>query len=224
MVTFAEVDEKSRILERADRLLGEGQDVLATKTHSDGLDFVDDNRLREWALKVQTLVRKVEPDNGHYLRSLTEDDFGHFGTNYNQTMAYVAALRAFRDDIEHDMFVRAEDLVAADVFEDLLSQAEHLLSASYLQPAASLAGAVLERELRVLAARRGLRKKDDALASLNRKLVSARAYNAVKSKKIEAWTKIRNFADHGEFDKLDAAEVEEMINGVRDFLDSMLTP
>ena len=134
----------------------------------------------------------------------------------------MSVLGAFRDDVENDMFVRIEDLVSADIFEDLLTQAEHLLEAGHYVPAAALAGAVLERELRVLAKRKSLWKKGDALASLNQKLVSGQVYSAVKKTRIETWTKVRNHADHGEFDKVTEKDVRQMIDGVRDFLDSML--
>ena len=53
-------------------------------------------------------------------------------------------LRAAREDYANGYLFDIKQLIAAEVFDDLLEQAEHLLDAGYQEAAAVLAGAVLE--------------------------------------------------------------------------------
>jgi hypothetical protein len=134
-------------------------------------------------------------------------------------------LRGFRQDVANGSLRRIEDLVSASVFSGLLAQAQYLLEQGYNAPAAGLAGAVLERELRALCERRGFTvRSGDGLSALNQKLVSAvpPAYNSIKAKKIEVWTKIRNDADHGHFESLNEQDVRDMIAGVENLLGDLL--
>lgn len=82
------------------------------------------------------------------------------------------------------------DLVAAEVFDDFLTQADHLHSQGFHAAAASVGGAVLERDLRARCQTRGIKpKSNDGISSLSQKLVSAQPqeYSAVTAKKIDTW-------------------------------------
>ncbi len=77
-------------------------------------------------------------------------------------------LEAAAEDIEDGHLARIEDLIASDVFTNFLEQPEHLIEAGYKDPAAMLAGAVLEDGLRRILVKAGhaVKPRDD-LTALN---------------------------------------------------------
>ena len=97
--------------------------------------------------------------------------------------------------------------------------ADHLHEAGYKDPAASLAGAVLEDGMRNIAKSTGIKvKAKEDLSSLNQKLAQASVYNRLTQKKLQVWTDVRNNADHGHFDEYSTDDVANMIRGIEQFL------
>jgi hypothetical protein len=107
-------------------------------------------------------------------------------------------LQALRDDYEAGYLQTVEELIHADVFADFLAMAHELLSKRYKDPAAVLAGSVLEEHLRKLAVPAGVSvvvggkpKKAD---TVNADLVKATVYNKLEQKQVTAWLDLRNKA------------------------------
>jgi hypothetical protein len=96
--------------------------------------------------------------------------------------------------------------------------AEHLLGEGYKDPAASLAGAVLEDGLRRIARNNEITvSAGDNLNSLRDKCVEKKIFNNLVRQQITGWTTLRNFADHGRFDDYTGQQVGSMISDVRSF-------
>jgi hypothetical protein len=112
-------------------------------------------------------------------------------------------------------------LLTADAFESFLEQADYLLEQGFKDPAAMLAGAVLESTLRKMCEVRGIpTDKQDKIGTLNNKLAKEHkppAYSSAYHKQIIAWADLRNNADHGHFGEYDREQVAVMITGVREF-------
>lgn len=116
-----------------------------------------------------------------------------------------------------------ELLISADVFDDILEQADHLLRNKYGDAAASLIGASLESTLRKLCVKRRIQLSGkETLEPLNELLVKDGAYNQVVKKRITALGAIRNNADHGHHDQYKQSDVEDMLKWVRDFIGEYL--
>ncbi len=131
----------------------------------------------------------------------------------------VGILRAALEDVEQGHLQTVQQLATAEVFSDFIDQADHLLQKSYVMPAASLAGAVLENGLRSLAERNDIVvKAHDGLSALNDKLRAKDVYNPLRQQQVAYWVKVRNAADHGRFDDFKEADVAELIRGVRGFM------
>lgn len=115
-----------------------------------------------------------------------------------------------------------EELIHASVFADFLEMASELLEKSYKDPAAVIAGSVLEEHLRKLCDRSGIDVEADGKPrkadSLNTDLARQTVYNKLEQKNVTAWLGLRNHAAHGDYDQYDAAQVGAMIQNVRDFL------
>jgi hypothetical protein len=165
------------------------------------------------------LERTLGP-NGSYCRS-----FGAAVTTATKahTDAGVEILRALREDVDNGYLARFTDLVAAAMFTDFLTMAEHLHTQGYKDPAASLTGAVLEDGLRKIATNADLSlKPSDMLDALNKKCSEADLYGALRRSQVDSWRILRNDADHGHFDRYTAQDVAMMIAGVRGFLAEQL--
>jgi hypothetical protein len=134
---------------------------------------------------------------------------------------YLGVLRAAKDDIESGWLGHRDLLVTADAFGSLLEQADYLLGQGFENPAAMLAGAVLESTLRKMCEVRDVRTdKQDKIGTLNDKLAKHHkppAYSSMYHKQVIAWADLRNNADHGHFGEYGREQVAAMIAGVREF-------
>ncbi|MDE0269023.1 MAG: hypothetical protein OXI96_08315 [Acidimicrobiaceae bacterium] len=133
--------------------------------------------------------------------------------------AGLGILQAASKDIEDGYLTTLEKMVVAEVFSDLLDQADHLLKHGYYIPAASLTGAILENGLRALAKQKNIPvKTKDNLTTLNNKLAAKNTYSRLRQKQVAVWIDVRNAADHGEFAKVTKNDVAELVRGVQNFL------
>lgn len=142
-----------------------------------------------------------------------------------QVAELVGVLRALRAAYVGGYLATFTQLVRAEVFDDLLSMAEYLLDQGYKDPAAVVAGGVLEEHLRKLCERHGIALVDEkgnpkAASKLNGELAGLagkEAYGKLDVKSVTAWIDLRNSAAHGHYHEYNAEQVKLMIRGVRDF-------
>jgi len=131
-------------------------------------------------------------------------------------------LEAARDDLEAGMLADLRQLVTAEAFGDLLETAAHLAAEGHNIPAVAVAGAVLESSLRILAKAKNVTwAGTSGISKINTALYSANVYDKVIYGEIEAWGKLRNEVDHGQYAKntdVDAGTVARMVGGVGDFV------
>lgn len=213
------LDEKLR--ERFKTLIAEAQRELKECNwlgqDSRTPDIVAHMRFRT---ETMNLVRKAcgeKSDHYRELRALAESQVTALNPHYYPNT--LGVLQAAQRDYEAGLVFDVRSLVAAEVFGDLMEQAEQLLKSNYVAPAASLTGAILEDALRKLAAKLNISiPEHTALDRLNADLAKSGAYSKLIQKNITAYTDVRNNADHGHFDKFERADVEAMVVWVRRFL------
>jgi hypothetical protein len=120
------------------------------------------------------------------------------------------------------MLADLRQLVTAEAFGDLLEAAAHLLEESHHLPAVAVCGAVLESSLRALAlAKQVTWSGNSGISKINTELYKANVYDKVVFAEIEAWGKLRNLVDHGDFampQEVDVGAAKRMLDGVRDFV------
>ncbi len=201
-----------------------GEKVLATRYllrgNVAGLDSVEDALFRQWRTSSVAFLNALPSE--YVYRHEFENHCKH-SYDYRHAEEGVAILRAAREDIEGGYLQKMETLVSASVFTDFLEMAEHLLDNGYKDPAASLAGAVLENGLRRICGSNNLTvKSDDNISSLNKRLADNSVYNRLQQREIEVWNKVRDYADHGHFNEYMADDVEKMLGGVNKFLSNYL--
>lgn len=139
------------------------------------------------------------------------------------TSRLVGVLLALRQDIENGYLQSLSGLIRADEFSDFLSMAQHFLDEGYKDPAAVIAGSVLEQHLRALGKLHnidvtlpdGRWKKADAM---NSDLVKADVYSKLTAKNVTSWLGLRNEAAHGNYNGYELANVRLMIDGLSLFI------
>ena len=215
---------KDDVLRRLEALLQKADAVVATHRPNPpnviGVPTLDSQAFTEWQTQsLAYLINLLGPGHTyveHFRKQVTQGFTGNVKSGKG-------ILQALREDIEAGYLTRIETLVSADIFDDFLEMAQYLLSQGYKDPTASLVGAVLENDLRRTCLARGitLSVKED-ISSLNKKLADAGVYNRLTQKKVQVWNDIRNNADHGKFNEYKTEDVNEMLKGVRNFLEQYL--
>lgn len=138
----------------------------------------------------------------------------------------IAILKAIRDEIAGGWLFTVKGLVASELFSDFLEMAEHLQENGYKDPAAVMAGSVLEEHLRQLCLKHKIEieeEKDGRIKSrkadrLNADLTKSEIYTKLDQKLITAWLDLRNKAAHGKYDEYNADQVKQFLNGVTEFM------
>jgi hypothetical protein len=216
------VDE--RLLTRLDELIAKADQVLGTHTPNPpnviGFPTLDSGSFSEWQTQSLAFLVNLLGENHVYVESFrSKVEKGYVGS----VQGGKGVLSAVREDVAGGYLSRLKALVAAEVFSEFVEMGEHLLDAGYKDPAASLAGAVLENGLRQIATQQGIKlKAKEDLSSLNSKLAQASIYNRLTQKKVQVWTDVRNHADHGEFGEYSESDARDMLAGVTELLGTYL--
>jgi hypothetical protein len=194
--------------------------------------FDDFEKLSTHAYKLKKL--KDDFQKG-YLKDLGLGELGSaIAADYmgqaEQLNTHIYRLKGLKNDFQKgflgDLGVELGSAIAADY----MGQAEQLLaegqSGKYdYVPAAVLAGAVLESSLRTLCD-----KQSPSISTVNNNgkpltlnplidvLKKNNVFNEVTAKHLKAWADIRNSAAHGNFDEFDRSHVDQMIQGIKNFL------
>ncbi len=206
-----------------DRLIEDGQHVLSTKfdagdpncVYSEGRPFgVDLQSFAKWAAGCANLVRLLGPLGDTWAADLVGKQ-----NEYSSAVRMLGTLEAIKDAIDHGLLVRIEDLVLADAFDNLLEQAEYLLTENYFLAAGVLGRAVLEEHLRAWCDAAGCAPTTQRPTLNNYKdaLYRAKHFNTSVMKHVEAMAAVGNDAAHNK-PSLTKDEVERLLRDVRDFL------
>ena len=207
-----ELDQK--ILNRFDLLIQEGSQLSSTADQEafvvKALSLVkmvlgSSERAREIETRINLLLKE------QFLENACENITG--------------ILRGLMDDYENGFLESLEEMIVANISADHMAQAVMLLSEGYHIPAAVMCGVELELALwrlcerqkpQVATAKRNGQPKH--LNALIQDLQKAKVFNKLKADQLRSWTKVRNYAAHGEFAEFKRTDVESMINDVKNFL------
>ena len=189
------------------------------KTLADSADIETDLRNLELATSAQSAIERIAPPQSAYTKNLKMvRDAYHSSLQLPHLMSIVDALR---HDYAAGGLAPLSELIRAEVFDDFLEMSEHLLEQGYKDPAAVVAGSVLEQHLRKLCNRVGIPtllhgnlKKTDLL---NSELSAKGIYNKLDQKSVTSWLGLRNDAAHGHYDRYNVEQVRILILGIRDF-------
>jgi hypothetical protein len=232
-----------QVLGRFDELIAEGQalvnSIAVTPPGRRGNVVVmyttynwDPQRLARWKTNCLTLLEPfVGPGNiGKQVETIAKAT-----GEKPKVQAALGVLEALRDDFDKGFLDDLAAKIEAEVAADYMGQAEGLLREGQKGkndhvPAAVLSGAILEKALRSLCDQQEpkvptVTSKGDAktLNPLIDDLRKAGVFNELKAKQLRSWADIRNKAAHGEFDQFTRGDVEQMVQGISNFLADYLS-
>jgi hypothetical protein len=209
-----------------DRLAGlsdQGADLLQTRYKSEvsHQQFVDAAAFREWRVGCVAFLREALGNDSPYTK---EFEFNCDSPYLSAVARGQAVLRAAREYIEFGPVARVEELVAAEIFTDLLGIAERLMRQGRLTAGITIACSVLEDVMRRSARHRkiAIRENVDELPDLNAIMGGAGVYNSALQKRIDEWAVMRARAQAGELEDATQADAERLLKGVRDFVNDHL--
>lgn len=212
------MSSEERTARRIDELLVLGDRVLATK-RSPPPNVISDARVdqqlaAQWVASVEALLlRSFGFDSAHYAAFKRHTD-GHIG--YSDVLRAQGVLRAAADDFAGGYLFDMRRLIEADVFDDLLEQAQQLHASGYHPAAAVVAGCVLEDSLRKICDKQSIQlPTKPKLDRMNSDLAKAGVYSKLVQKRITALADLRNKAAHGQWNQFNADDVDDMIRAVR---------
>jgi hypothetical protein len=215
------------VLKRLTELIDAGDRVLATRRppppNSIGFDAsVDSAQAYQWFTSAQSILARVFGTDSEHYKNFSAQGEKH--VSFSPAVRAQGVLKAAKDDFEHGYLFDLKKLIEADVFVDLLDQAEALLGAGYYQACAVIAGAVLEDALRRLVSSAGVPvPTKPKLDSMNTELAKAGVYNKLTQKRITAIADVRNSAAHGQWDQFEERDVKEAVEWIRNFMESQFS-
>jgi hypothetical protein len=215
------------VIERLDSLIEQGELILANPKVVGGTGGMiaratypvqrlpDVELYARWHSQSIALLSDLLGPNHTYTKQFEKaasDQSALASVQYGQ-----GVLRATRMDATGGHLARVRTLMVAEVFDDFLAMADHLMSQNYKDAAAMLIGAVLEDGLRRIATRLDPTATGN-MNALNTFCYGKDAYNKLVFRRVQAWTDIRNFADHSDFGQYSIDDVRQMLTGIRGFL------
>jgi hypothetical protein len=173
----------------------------------------------EWRTRLSAAVERFASPNSAYLKQLASLKLGDPSDWWKPS----SILKALRNDYQAGNLRSVLELIHSDVFSDFLEMAAYLLAEGYKDPAAVIAGTVLEEHLRKLCDKNsiptqkptGEPKKADAL---NAELAGANVYSKLDLKNVTAWLDLRNKAAHVHYAEYTKEQVVLLIQSIRDFI------
>jgi hypothetical protein len=211
------------IHERMENVLRKGEELLTRHLapRQGQSNAVSAAPFMEWHAQSTALLVSVFGPQGTFTTGFST------ATRYQDTpmavKGYVehgmGVLRAAMEDLERGWTWTLKERVHLEVFDDFLAMAEFLIQEHGLKdPAAVLAGGVLETHLRKLCEKHDL-SPDGNVSVLNDSLRKKEVYPQNEWRSVQAWYDLRTDAAHGRYENYDQQKVEQMIDGIRGFLD-----
>jgi hypothetical protein len=172
-------------------------------------------------ISLASAIHRLAPPSSIF-RSRLEELLAERGNPFSKLEPLVGLLTTLREEYDAGYFGSLTELVHAETFASFMDMAEHLLDQGYKDPAAVIAGSVLEQHLRELAVKNGLQveaggkpRKADAI---NADLAAADVFSKLDQKNVTAWLGLRNEAAHGNYSKYSDQQVSLMIQSISDFM------
>lgn len=208
----------SQVVAQLDRLITRYNELDPERSGLPGQEWTARD-LHGLMASAEEAIRRLSPPSSAYVERTNEI------REYDANLPYrLECLMGIVDALRHDYNSGAlgpiQELIRAEVFDDFLAMAQHLLEQGYKDPSAVLIGGVLEEELRKLAERSelpicGPDGRPLKAEALNASLAGKAVYNKLDQKSVTTWLDLRNKAAHAHFNEYTAEQVSMMLQGVR---------
>jgi hypothetical protein len=213
------------VADRLERLIEEGEEVAQHAESDDLKRFTGSSKrpLNSWLAKTDNILLSVFGEgSAHY--SQFESIRDRSVIKQKEVYAITGILEGALDDLREGFLTGQEFLIAGEVFDSVIEQARHLKESHFKDPAAVLGRVVLEDALQRISREEGI-DTDQKASQLNTDLwKSAERYSQPQWRKVQSWLDTGNAAAHGNFDKYTNGDVEDLLEGVEEFIATELRP
>jgi len=224
---------KDFILERIDVLINKAENLkvntFKVKESNSFLNLeylsekVDPLEMKKFKLTSLSFIEKIYGKQNLYYSTFFESSKDNYIENL---LSSEVVLISIKDEIESGWLDELKDLVSADIFSDFLEMGKYFLDEKYKDAAAVIIGSVLEKHLKNVAERNQIElfiEKDGKsmpkkISLINDELYKKSIYNQIVHKSIIHIFSIRNEAAHGNYEKYELNDVENMYNSVNQIL------
>jgi len=213
------------IEKRIQELINQGNQVLASKHYDIDRNInIDSSKFMGFKTAMLSLILAIYGKTHPYYQEIERiNSYYHYPSTAEDVLR---VLESIKDEVDGGYLTTVKGIVSAEIFADIMSSAEYLLSENYKDAAAVMIGSALEEHLRQLCQKNNLEveiikegitipKKSDLL---NSELSSINIYNKLDHKSVTAWLDLRNKAAHGKYNEYTKDQVNIMYQGVLDFL------
>ena len=213
------------LIQRIDQLIQNADEVIQTEKSYDYAvgSYVNEELFHAFrSASLSFLAMTFGKDHIHYVE---------FNSKVDQSKPYYAKigrgiLSAAREELAGGWLTTTKGLISAEIFSDFLEMAQHLLDEGYKDPAAVMAGSVLEEHLRQLCQKHSIpteitkqgRPQPKKADTLNADLAKREVYNRLDQKQVTAWLDLRNKAAHGKYQEYTEEQVALMLQSLSDFM------
>ncbi len=209
------------ILQQLDDAIAFGESVRS-KSKYDDLSDLKSVEMSEATTRLVATTHRLSPAGSAHRASADAVMKQYLPGNGYAVGLLLGVARALRSDYAAGYLASIEELIHADVFADFMEMADHLLQQGYKDPAAVVAGSVLEEHLRKLCGKAGIAVTAGSTAKkadgLNSELAAAGVYSKLDLKSVTAWLDLRNKAAHGHYGDYTKDQVRLLLDGVGNFM------
>jgi hypothetical protein len=211
------------VVKRFDELIDRGRQVLSTRRDLPpnfiGFDDPIDSELgNQWMVSSKNYLLQVIGEKSVHFTEFSA--LFSKGVTYTPVKKGIGILTAAKEDYQGGFLTSIRKLVGAEIVGSLLDQAQELLEAGYIGPAAVLTGCILEDHIKNICHEKQIELPDKPkLEYMNAQLAKIEYYNKLTQKQITSWADIRNSAAHGNWDQFKENDVSDMIKWVSRFIE-----
>lgn len=207
---------RTSLLKRFDELIKRGKRLpILSLMKSSSEDLAD---LVAWETACLHVVDKTFGEESVYYDKLS-DAFGSGTALEDNKNCGVAIMEGAKEEIEKGLLYKIEHLIAGDLFDSILEQAEYLLDRGFKDATAILGRVVIEKSLKDIAKRDSVALPEKVkLSKLNEILWKEGTYVKNVWRITQGYIDIGNYAAHGDFGKYNEQSVKRMLKWIRETL------
>jgi hypothetical protein len=222
---------QQKISDRLQELLDEGKRLLARLPRGTGGDlgyFVSGRVISEcqsWIASCGNIIENTAPAGSAIATEcgmLLKGSLLREAITAPGIQRLYGLLEATKREWDSGLLARIEYVVVAATLDDFLDYAAEYHRGNMKNEAAVLASAVLENTVKRLSIKSELDTRGKSLEECVDLLVKAGALTLVKAKRVKSYAGVRNHALHAEWDEFDIRDVGQMIEGVRELVETHL--
>lgn len=222
--------ESQRIRTRLNELIDRGTEILniINQTRNEiGHYRLLGNELQnvvQWRASCMNLLRVSVGTSSFFYTDFPHDYVSH-NTRYIEmyVTAGVGLLTSLRDEIDAGLITDLETIISANLLESIREQAEVLLNANYKDASAVYCRVMLETSLKKICDKNSIRYRTrDTINPLAEALRTNEIINIIDWRQILSWADIGNAAAHGNFNLYSEDDVQRMIQGIDELINTHL--